>query len=89
MSLATLNLGPALESALVSGHPWIYRNHLPRHRLRGGEWVRLEAGRAVSHGLYDDDGAIAVRLFRRDAVPDESFLRRRVREALALREPLL
>lgn len=88
MTLATLNLGPALEPALVSGHPWIYRNHLPRHRLSSGDWVRLEAGRAVSHGLYDADGAIAVRLFARDAVPDADFLRQRVREALALRTAL-
>jgi 23S rRNA (cytosine1962-C5)-methyltransferase len=89
MSLTTLNLGPALEPALVSGHPWIYRNHLPRHRLSSGDWVRLEAGRAVSHGLYDAEGAIAVRLFRRDAVPDAPFLKRRVHQALALRQPLL
>lgn len=88
MTLATLNLGPSLESALLSGHPWIYRNHLPKHRLVGGEWVRLEAGRAVSHGLYDAEGAIAVRLFSSASVPDEDFLRRRVREALALRRPL-
>ena len=89
MSLTTLNLGPTLEPALVSGHPWIYRNHLPKHRLSSGDWVRLEAGRAVSHGLYDAEGAIAVRLFRRDAVPDTPFLQRRVRQALALRQPLL
>lgn len=88
MRLATLNLGPGLEPALVSGHPWIYRNHLPEHRLEGGEWVRVEAGRAVSHGLYDADGAIAVRLFRREGVPDGAFLQRRLRQALALREPL-
>ncbi len=88
MTLATLNLGPALEPALVSGHPWIYRNHLPRHRLNSGDWVRLEAGRAVSHGLYDAEGAIAVRLFARDAVPDTDLVRRRVREALELRAPL-
>ncbi|MEJ2358152.1 MAG: class I SAM-dependent rRNA methyltransferase [Deinococcales bacterium] len=88
MSLTTLNLGPALEPALVSGHPWIYRNHLPQHRLASGDWVRLEAGRAASHGLYDADGAIAVRLFRRDAVPDAAFLQQRVRSALELRQSL-
>ena len=88
MTLATLNLGPRLEPALVSGHPWIYRNHLPGHRLRSGEWVRLEAGRAVAHGLYDAEGAIAVRLFRREAVPDAAFLKSRVAQALELRAPL-
>jgi 23S rRNA (cytosine1962-C5)-methyltransferase len=88
MSLATLNLGPRLESALVSGHPWIYRNHLPRHRLKGGDWVRLEAGNAVAHGLYDSEGAIAVRLFRRDGILDGPFLKRRVAQALELRAAL-
>jgi 23S rRNA (cytosine1962-C5)-methyltransferase len=88
MTLATLNLGPTLESALVSGHPWIYRNHLPHHRLTTGQWVRLEAGRAVAHGLYDGHGAIAVRLFSRESVPDDALLKRRVREALELRRPL-
>lgn len=88
MGLATLNVGRRLEPALVSGHPWVYRNHLPTHRLRTGDWVRLEAGRAVAHGLYDAEGAIAVRLFRREAVPDDAFLRRRVAQALELRQPL-
>lgn len=88
MTLTTINLGPALESALVSGHPWIYRNHLPKHRLTSGEWVRVEAGRAVSYGLYDGHGAIAVRLFSRDAAPDDALLKRRILEALALRRPL-
>lgn len=89
VSLATLNLGPSLESALASGHPWIYRNHLPRHRLQTGDWVRLEAGREVAHGLYDADGAIAVRVYRREAVPDGPFLEQRVAEALELRRPLV
>ncbi|HKI58809.1 MAG TPA: class I SAM-dependent rRNA methyltransferase [Trueperaceae bacterium] len=88
MGLATLNLGRRLEPALVSGHPWIYRNHLPGHRLSSGDWVRLEAGRAVAHGLYDGEGAIAVRLFRREAVPDAAFLKGRVAQALQLRAPL-
>ncbi len=88
MAPPTLDLGPGLESALASGHPWIYRNHLPRHDLGGGEWVRLTAGKASAYGLYDADGAIGVRLFRRDAVPDRGFLAERVREALQLRAPL-
>jgi 23S rRNA (cytosine1962-C5)-methyltransferase len=88
MTLTTINLGPSLESALVSGHPWIYRNHLPKHRLTTGDWLRVEAGRAVAHGLYDGHGAIAVRLFSREAPPDDALLKRRVLEALELRRPL-
>ncbi|CAN5899570.1 class I SAM-dependent rRNA methyltransferase [soil metagenome] len=86
MTLPTLNLGPKLEPALLSGHPWVYRNHLPEHTLQSGDWVRLEAGRASAVGLYDEGGAIGVRLFSRDSVPDRAWLSARVREALALRE---
>ena len=85
MSLQTLNLGPKLETALQSGHPWIYRNHLPQHSLQTGEWVRLEAGRASAYGLYDAEGAIGVRLYSRNEVPDRAWLQQRVQEALKLR----
>lgn len=85
---ATLNLGSSLETALASGHPWVYRNHLPRHDLRSGDWVRLEAGRSVAYGLYDEDGAIGVRVFARDGVPDAAAIRGRVADALELRAPL-
>ena len=88
MSLPTLNLGDHMETPLASGHPWIYRNHLPRHRLATGDWVRLEAGRAHAVGIYDADGAIGVRIFGRDAVPDARAIARRVDEALALRTPI-
>jgi 23S rRNA (cytosine1962-C5)-methyltransferase len=86
MSLKTLNLGKNLENALKSGHPWIYRNHLPQHNLRHGDWVRLEAGRASSVGLYDAESQIAVRLFSEDLIPNRAFLHERVKQALSLRE---
>ncbi len=86
MSLKTLTLGKNLENALKSGHPWIYRNHLPQHTARHGEWLRLEAGRASSIGLYDSESQIAVRLFSEDTVPNRAFILGRVKQALALRE---
>lgn len=86
MTLTTLNLGTQLESALASGHPWVYRNHLPDHTLQSGDWVRLEAGRASAVGLYDEEGAIGVRLFSRSEVPDRAWLGARVQDALRLRE---
>ena len=85
MTLTTLNLGPKLEPALASGHPWVYRNHLPDHTLQSGDWVRLEAGRASAVGLYDSKGAVGVRLFSRAEVPSRAWLGARVRDALALR----
>lgn len=83
---ATLRLSSSLEGALHSGHPWIYRNHLPPHRLRGNEVVRVEAGSAASYGVYDADSAIAVRLF--GPQPNSALLEQRVGEALALRAGL-
>ena len=47
MSVATLQLKDELENALLAGHPWVYRNHLPPARLQSGDWVRLRAGRAA------------------------------------------
>lgn len=85
MSLATLNLGKNLEPTLKSNHPWIYRNHLPKHTLKSGEWVRLEAGSASAIGLYDADSQVAVRLFSRQDVPNRNWLHKQVKQALELR----
>lgn len=89
MALKTLNLGKELEKPIAAGHPWVYRDALPRHSLSSGEWVRLEAGRAVAFGLYDEAGAIAVRVFSRQALPEPSWFNARVREAVELRSELL
>lgn len=85
MSLPTINLGQRLESALASGHPWVYRNHLPKNQLQTGDWVRLEAGKESSIGLFDEEGAIAVRLFDKTQIPDRSWVQQRVRQAINLR----
>ena len=89
MKLATLRLERALESALASGHPWVYRNHLPAHQLQTGDWVRLVAGRAEAVGVYDAEGQVAVRLFGSGRVPTAADLAARVAEALALRRRLV
>lgn len=86
--LATLTLTPDLERALRSGHPWIYRDRLPRHDLRVGAWVRVEAGSAVAFGLYDDEGAIGVRLFSWDAPPDDAWWKAAVARSVRARDPL-
>ncbi len=86
-SLTTLRLAPGLEGAVRSGHPWVYRNHLPEHQLKGGEWVRVEAGRAAAYGLYDAHGAIGVRLFGPERLTSPG-LAQRVEAALELRAQL-
>lgn len=88
MSLATLTLTPDLERALRSGHPWIYRDRLPRHDLQAGEWVRVEAGSAVAFGLYADEGAIGVRLFSWEAPPDDAWWRSAVVRSVRARDLL-
>ncbi len=82
----TVALSSALEAALRSGHPWIYRNHLPDVDLRTGDVVRVEAGTASAYAVYDGSGAIALRLF--GAQPTPELLKERVGEALALRAVL-
>jgi len=84
VALPTLTLEPNLESALTSAHPWVYRNHLPKHTLSTGDWVRVRAGGAEAYGLFDTEGQIALRLFG-SAPPQGNWIETRVREALELR----
>ena len=86
--MITLTLEPTLETALNSGHPWVYRNHLPKHSLRTGDWVGVKAGNAEAYGLFDEDGQIAVRLFGA-APPEGKWLETRVRDAVTLRTGLI
>ena len=85
MALKTLKLNPQLETALASGHPWIYRNHLPTHHLKTGDWIRLEAGKASVLGVYDADSAIAIRLFQNTNFADRNWVHYKVKQALELR----
>ncbi|MEX2501029.1 MAG: class I SAM-dependent rRNA methyltransferase [Trueperaceae bacterium] len=82
----TLRLADHLASALASRHPWLYQDRLPKHDLPTGAWVRVEAGDASAFGLVDREGAIGVRLFAWDAVPDRAWWREAVRSAVARRE---
>jgi 23S rRNA (cytosine1962-C5)-methyltransferase len=74
-----------------AGHPWIYREALGGRPLREKTGAVVEvvdsAGEFVGRGLYDEDSAIAVRVFTR--APGESvgpaLARARIREAVALR----
>jgi 23S rRNA (cytosine1962-C5)-methyltransferase len=88
VSLPLLTLDPALEPALASGHPWLYRNHLPRHALQTGDWVRVRAGSAEACGLYDAEGQIALRLFGAEPLEPRE-IDARVEDALTLRAQTL
>ncbi|MBP6633798.1 MAG: class I SAM-dependent methyltransferase [Kofleriaceae bacterium] len=76
-----------------SGHPWIFRDQLSSAAavFASGQWLRLVAGdnQVVGHGVYEADGAIAIRVLSRGAErPRAPSWRARVEAALARRAPL-
>ncbi len=89
LSLKHLKLSKEIESILISNHPWIYRNHLPKHDLTNSQWLQLEAGKTSTIGLYDSESPIAIRLFgSNNQVPDRNFVHKRVKQALELRQKI-
>jgi 23S rRNA (cytosine1962-C5)-methyltransferase len=75
------------------GHPWIFRDQLSSAAavFRDGDWLRLVDGenRVVGHGIYEDAGAIAIRILRRGPEPaDAAYLAAQLETALARRAPL-
>ena len=60
-SLPTLRVSGDLEAGLGAGHPWIYRDHLPRDvGFESGSWVRVVSQRWQGVGLYDATSALAI-----------------------------
>ena len=75
------------------GHPWIFREQMSTAAsvLTDGEWLRLVDGtnRVIGHGIYEAEGAIAIRVLRSGPeLPDAAWLRQTLRTALARRAPL-
>jgi 23S rRNA (cytosine1962-C5)-methyltransferase len=75
------------------GHPWLFREQMSSAAgvFADGDWLRLVDGqnRVVGHGVYEAEGAIAIRVLRTgDARPDAAWVRERLRDALARRAPL-
>lgn len=82
-----LELPRELARTLADGHPWIYRDHVPRaFHAPAGSWVRVHAGNTSAIALWDPDSALALRVFSKTKVPDPGWFRSRVSEALELRE---
>ncbi|MBS1119120.1 MAG: rRNA ((2499)-C(5))-methyltransferase [Deltaproteobacteria bacterium] len=77
-----------------SGHPWIFRDQLSSAAgvFRDGDWLRLVDGsnRVVGHGLFESEGAIAIRVLRRGPErPDAAWFRGQLAAAQARRESLV
>jgi 23S rRNA (cytosine1962-C5)-methyltransferase len=75
------------------GHPWIFREQLSSAAsvFADGQWLRLVDGtnRVVGHGIFETEGAIAIRVLRRgEAPPDAAWLRATLATAAARRSEL-
>jgi 23S rRNA (cytosine1962-C5)-methyltransferase len=86
----TIELPGQLKRGLQAGHPWVYRDHVPRgFQAASGTWVRVRAGSFSAFALWDETSRIALRLFSESRVPDAAWIGERVTAALALRRALL
>lgn len=89
-----IHLKPEAHKRLLQGHPWIFSNEIvmdPEAKaLKPGAVVRLisAGGEALGTAIFNRRPLIAARLLSRDpeAAIDETFFRRRLEAALALRE---
>ncbi len=86
MSVRTLELAGDMEHALRAGHPWIYRDHIPRgFAAASGSWLRVRAGESLAWGLWSSESAIALRIFSTRNRPNAAWVRARLQDALSLR----
>jgi 23S rRNA (cytosine1962-C5)-methyltransferase len=87
----TTSLKPHREESLLGGHLWIFSGALqqvPRWVEAGGLIdVKSSTGQFVARGYYNPQTDIAIRILTRDPEEeiDAEFLRRRIRNAVALR----
>jgi 23S rRNA (cytosine1962-C5)-methyltransferase len=86
----TLELPAQLKRGLQAGHPWVYRDHVPRgFQAPSGSWVKVRVGSYSAFALWDETSKIALRLFSERGLPDAAWVKDRVASALALRRSLL
>jgi 23S rRNA (cytosine1962-C5)-methyltransferase len=72
------------------GHPWLFREQMSSAALvfEDGAWLRLVDGanQGIGYGIYEAEGAIAVRILRGGPErPDAAWVRRQLAAALAKR----
>lgn len=75
------------------GHPWIFREQLSTAAavFGDGDWLRLVDGanKVVGHGIYEAEGAIAIRVLRAGPdKPDAAWVRGQLSAALRRRTAL-
>jgi 23S rRNA (cytosine1962-C5)-methyltransferase len=88
-----LYLKPKEHRRLLTGHLWVFSNELrevPRD-IAAGETVQLftHDGRLLGTGFFNPQSLIAFRLLtRNEEQPDREFFKRKILEALKLREKI-
>ncbi len=75
------------------GHPWLFREQMSSASevFGDGDWLRLVDGtnRVIGYGIYEAEGAIAVRMLRAGAArPDAAWVRAQLAVALGTRAHL-
>jgi 23S rRNA (cytosine1962-C5)-methyltransferase len=86
----TLELPEHLERSLGRGHPWVYRDHVPRGAsFADGSIVRVVTGAFSGWGIWDAKSAIAVRMLSAERRPDAAWVADKVRSAWQLRQELI
>jgi 23S rRNA (cytosine1962-C5)-methyltransferase len=75
------------------GHPWLFREQLSSAAgvFHDGDWLRLVDGanQVIGHGIYESEGAIAIRVLRTGPDrPDARWVRAQLAAALRRRVPL-
>jgi len=87
----TVRLPPDVARRVRLGHPWVYREALGSRPLREDAGAVLELvdpdGEFVGRGLFEPEGAIAIRVVTRDPdrTIDAELIAARVEAAVALR----
>jgi 23S rRNA (cytosine1962-C5)-methyltransferase len=79
------------DRRITNGHPWVFSNEIREMKgsPKSGDVVEVlsASGHTLGIGLYNPSSLIAVRMLSRFVEPiDESFFRRRIEQAIALRE---
>ncbi|HWR00773.1 MAG TPA: class I SAM-dependent rRNA methyltransferase [Chlorobaculum sp.] len=91
--MRSLYLKPKEHRRLLTGHLWVFSNELREvpHDIAAGETVQLftHDQRLLGTGFFNPQSLIAFRLLtRNEEQPDRNFFKRKILEALTLREKI-
>jgi 23S rRNA (cytosine1962-C5)-methyltransferase len=91
----TIQLQKGKEKAVYQGHPWLFSGAIKQvvGRPQSGDVVRVAdyQDQFLAYGYYHRTSRVAVRLleWKEDHLPDETWLRNRIRQAVSARLPIV